>query len=466
MVARFCRDRRHRRIRHIPAMALEAEGDADHTNDASVANANRSSRQYRPDHRGQVQAITELGARPDPPWRGAWLQRTNLWRNRTKPRTASERLRGVANDRAGSSIDRAFNFKEIEGLAATNKCLALGNKSWVEPNATNKKCGHQQAKVITMKSLLKSLATATMLIAPQVASAVELTCSAPIVYVGQQSRDAHDTVVGVDVYYSNGEWQVRHRMGNGSEVNRVNQYAMRDTSNRNMTQWRGESYKYPGILWMVGEIQRDKRTGQQVYVEWIYNRGRLTMNTAANCNEQVLARRPEPQYVPQPAPQPAPPPAPPTVTFPTVIVVPPAVVQNPAPVPPPPAVQNPAPAQPPAAQNPTPQPPAAKPPRRNSVPITVYNERAVLIDMGLGRQVVNMMLDTGASTSAITDEVANALVRDGQARWLGTRKFKMADGSMTEALALVINEVRIGSHVVRDVEASVVPNGTMMLRGV
>jgi len=77
-----------------------------------------------------------------------------------------------------------------------------------------------------MKSLLKSLAIATMLIAPQVASAVELTCSAPIVYVGQQSRDAHDTVVGVDVYYSNGEWQVRHRMGNGSEVNRVNQYAM------------------------------------------------------------------------------------------------------------------------------------------------------------------------------------------------------------------------------------------------
>jgi clan AA aspartic protease (TIGR02281 family) len=316
-----------------------------------------------------------------------------------------------------------------------------------------------------MKSLLKSLAIATMLIAPQVASAVELTCSAPIVYVGQQSRDAHDTVVGVDVYYSNGEWQVRHRMGNGSEVNRVNQYAMRDTSNRNMTQWRGESYKYPGILWMVGEIQRDKRTGQPVYVEWIYNRGRLTMNTAANCNEQVVARRPEPQYVPQPAPQPAPPPAPPTVTLPTVIVVPPAVVQNPAPVPLPRVVQNPAPAQPPAAQNPAPQPPAAKPPRRNSVPITVYNERAVLIDVGLGRQVVNMMLDTGASTSAITDEVANALVRDGQARWLGTRTFKMADGSMTEALALVINEVRIGSHVVRDVEASVVPNGTMMLLG-
>src|SRR5262245_1544421 len=118
-----------------------------------------------------------------------------------------------------------------------------------------------------MKSLLKSLAIATMLIAPQVASAVELTCSAPIVYVGQQSRDAHDTVVGVDVYYSNGEWQVRHRMGNGSEVNRVNQYGMRDNSNRNLTQWRGERYKYPGILWMLGEIPRATSTGQPSYLE-------------------------------------------------------------------------------------------------------------------------------------------------------------------------------------------------------
>ena len=111
--------------------------------------------------------------------------------------------------------------------------------------------------------ILKPLALAGLFtIAATMAHAMELTCSAPIIHVGTQSRDASDTVVGVDVYYSNGEWQVRHRMGNGSEVNRKNQYAMRDTSNRNMTQWRGESYKYSGILLMVGEIQRDKRTGQ------------------------------------------------------------------------------------------------------------------------------------------------------------------------------------------------------------
>src|SRR5262249_13569695 len=90
-------------------MAQEAAGDAGdagHANDASVDTASRGNRKHRPGHRGRIPTVAELierrsGARPDPPWRGAWLQRTNLWRNRTKPRTASERLRGVANDRAG-----------------------------------------------------------------------------------------------------------------------------------------------------------------------------------------------------------------------------------------------------------------------------------------------------------------------------------------------------------------------------
>src|SRR5262245_391553 len=314
-----------------------------------------------------------------------------------------------------------------------------------------------------MKSLLKSLAIATMLIAPQVASAMELTCSAPIVYVGQQSRDAHDTVVGVDVYYSNGEWQVRHRMGNGSEVNRVNQYAMRDTSNRNMTQWRGESYKYPGILWMVGEVQRDKRTGQPVYAEWIYNRGRLTMNMAAYCKEQVVARRPEPQSVPQPAPQPAPPPAPPPpVAAPAPQQQPqpqPMIIVVPQPAPPPPVVVHPEP-KPESKPEPKAEPkPAAK---RDSIPVNIQNN-SVMLNVGVGNQTVTMLLDTGATNSVVTGAVADLLVRSGHARWAGEEQYSLADGSVTTVQAIVINEVRVGSHVVRNVKASVTPNPTMLL---
>src|SRR5262245_29152595 len=107
-----------------------------------------------------------------------------------------------------------------------------------------------------MKTLLQATTAIGLMLSPAVAGPIELTCCAPVIYRGEQSKDSHDTVVGVDVYYSNGEWRVRHRMGNGSEIQRINQYSIRDTSNQSATQWRGESYRYPGILWMTGEIQR------------------------------------------------------------------------------------------------------------------------------------------------------------------------------------------------------------------
>ena len=88
MVARLCRDRGDRRACNIRALAQEA-GDVGctrvDTTCTRVDTTSRGNRKHRPNHRGRVQAITELierrsGARPDPPWRGAWLQRTNLWR--------------------------------------------------------------------------------------------------------------------------------------------------------------------------------------------------------------------------------------------------------------------------------------------------------------------------------------------------------------------------------------------------
>jgi gag-polyprotein putative aspartyl protease len=311
-------------------------------------------------------------------------------------------------------------------------------------------------------TLLKALAVATMLIAPQVASAVELTCSAPIVYVGQQSRDAHDTVVGVDVYYLNGEWQVRHRMGNGSEIHRVNQYAIRDASNRNATQWRGESYKYPGILWMVGAIQRDSRTGQPIYVETFYNRGRLTMNTVAYCREQVARRPDHPQPAPPPPPvvqasPPAPAPGPAPAPQPTIIVVPqpvPQVVNPPAPVILPKLEEPPKPA---AVEQP-------KPPKRDAIPINVQSNK-ILVNVGLGDRTVTMLLDTGAPTSVVTGAVADGLVSGGHARWAGMEQYSMADGTVRDTQTIVIFEVKMGSHIVRNVKAGIVPTGRDMLLG-
>jgi clan AA aspartic protease (TIGR02281 family) len=303
--------------------------------------------------------------------------------------------------------------------------------------------------------ILKPLAVAGLFtIAATTAHAIELTCSAPIIHVGTQSRDASDTVVGVDVYYSNGDWRVRHRMGNGSEIHRINQYSIQDNSNRNMTQWKGASYKYPSVR-MIGEIQRDKRTGQPVYIEWIYNNGELKMNAAAYCKERVATYQPAPQFTPQPAP--APPPAPPPVAAPAPQQQQPMIIVVPQPAPPPPVVVH---SEPKPESKPEPKPAA----KRDSVPINLQNN-SVTLNVGVGNQTVTMILDTGATTSTVTEAVADVLVRSGYARWVGEEQYSMADGSVKSALTILINEMRIGGHVVRNVKAGVTPNRADMLLG-
>jgi len=67
-----------------------------------------------------------------------------------------------------------------------------------------------------MKTLLKLFAIAGMSIAvTTAANAIELTCSKPTIYVGQQSKNANDTVVQVDVRHTSAGWQVHHRLGGG-----------------------------------------------------------------------------------------------------------------------------------------------------------------------------------------------------------------------------------------------------------
>src|SRR5262249_14484529 len=102
--------------------------------------------------------------------------------------------------------------------------------------------------------------------------------------------------------------------------------------------------------------------------------------------------------------------------------------------------------------------------KREVVPLKIVNN-TVMINVGLGDQVVTMVLDTGASSSQVTGTMAANLVRDGQARWDGMSRYRMADGSTTTARTIVIYEVKIGSHVARNVTASVVNSDTEMLLG-
>jgi hypothetical protein len=145
--------------------------------------------------------------------------------------------------------------------------------------------GQQLTKQGTKNMTRKTLLAAGILLAATSAQALELSCGAPNIIIGTQSRDRADTVTGVEVTHTeeNG-WRIIHVMGNGSLILRGIQYDIRDTSDRNMTQWRGLLLKRSSHT-MIGEIKRENKTGRYVYIEWGYDNGKLTMNSAAYCRD-------------------------------------------------------------------------------------------------------------------------------------------------------------------------------------
>src|SRR5262249_55252733 len=92
-------------------------------------------------------------------------------------------------------------------------------------------------------------------------------------------------------------------------VMRQEQYAMIDTSNNGYWSWRGQLRKN-GAITMVGELGRDYQ-GQAYYMETQYDRGRITMKTRSACSQIAALTSPQinspevpAQTVPQPQPEP------------------------------------------------------------------------------------------------------------------------------------------------------------------
>jgi hypothetical protein len=103
-------------------------------------------------------------------------------------------------------------------------------------------------------------------------------------------------------------------------------------------------------------------------------------------------------------------------------------------------------------------------PVADSVPIypTNYGTK-VMIDVQLGVQPLRMLLDTGATTCLISDDIAAKIVRDGFGVWQGDGRFRMADDRIRTLPVLLIKEARIGRHTVRTVRAGVSSTGEMLL---
>jgi predicted aspartyl protease len=77
------------------------------------------------------------------------------------------------------------------------------------------------------------------------------------------------------------------------------------------------------------------------------------------------------------------------------------------------------------------------------------------VDVLVGGQQLRMLLDTGAVICLIPKDIATRLVKDGAARDGGTAYVTLANGTSSTMPIIVIHEIRIGWHVVRDVKASV-----------
>lgn len=243
---------------------------------------------------------------------------------------------------------------------------------------------------------------------------LHLLCDRPVVLVGGGGPDPNP-VVGVEVSYSEDHvWQIFHHFQQGGVVSRSAQYSMIDMTGNNAIQWKGTQLRDPTRT-MIGELRAE---GNGVfYYEWAYWNGQLQMNSKAQCFLN------------------GPPPA-------VASTTPPASPANVPPNPPPVVT--------------------ADPPAKDSVPLFT-DGTAIAIYTVLGGIRAPMIVDTGAATMQITEEIANKIIANGRGRWEQSGHFRMADGHETTQPMMTIDDVVIGNHVVRNVEATVTKNGNPLM---
>jgi predicted aspartyl protease len=354
-----------------------------------------------------------------------------------------------------------------------------------------------------MKTFL--LSTLAVLALGGAAHATDLVCSAPQFLIGQQSKDPQDTVNRIEIRHASNshEWQVSHRFLNGSMVAREEQYAMIDASNPNVWAWRGR-LKRNGAITMSGEVSRDYR-GQLTYTETQADRGRVTMQTRSICNVGTLTAI-------APATTTAPATTAPATTGPSLAEQLAAKQAEQE------AEQRRKQAEQEAEQRRQQAALEAEQQRQRAaeqaaeqkrkqaeweaeqkrkqaeweaqqardrdallnhklqqldapgvkkeiIPLKVKNN-VMRLNVGLGDQVLTMLLDTGASSTLISSSLALSLIRDDQARFVGDTKFTTASGEVVRAKEIVIKEVKIGNQIVRDVKAAAIPGEIDLLLGV
>jgi hypothetical protein len=88
---------------------------------------------------------------------------------------------------------------------------------------------------------------------------------------------------------------------------------------------------------------------------------------------------------------------------------------------------------------------------------------AVFAQLAVGSQPVMMQIDTGASEMTVSQNVAQAMLAKGEAETTDDEQVSLADGSKITSKRVIIHDVRVGTHVLHNVPAGIVPNNAGML---
>ena len=183
---------------------------------------------------------------------------------------------------------------------------------------------------------------------------------------------------------------------------------MSDSSNLSASeQWTGRLNKGPNLI-MVGEIKADRRTGFYHYIESIYDQSRagaLIVKTVAQCSP--VSQR---SFSGSPA----------RGSDQAVVLM--------------------------VSDGGT-----------FAVPVTINNQLTL-----------KFVVDSGASDVSIPTDVVSTLVRTGtitDADFLGSRTYKLADGSTVPSQRFQIRSLRVGNRTLENVTASIAPIAGQLLLG-
>jgi hypothetical protein len=213
----------------------------------------------------------------------------------------------------------------------------------------------------------------------------ELNCFPARTLIGDNNPSPANRVVKTYVRHSSAGWLVFHTLANSEVIDRRSQYSVFDSSNPPaVEQWTGRLNRNPNLI-MVGKILVDPRTRLYYYSEEIYDQSRagaLIVETVAQCSpvenpiEASIPRTPFPQRIMNDAPDAG-----------SDQAIVPMVGDG----------------------------------GTFAVPVTINNQLTL-----------KFVVDSGASDVSIPTDVVSTLVRTGtitQADFLGSRTYKLADGS-------------------------------------